>query len=126
MGIAIVQDNVEEEAETFSVMVGLPSQSIVGIDSNTRIVSVTIDDDDNSKPTVTVTTVPSPASVLGRGVVTLDGTSNDPKEDTLTYIWTTTPAKIGEFGDAKMEDTSVDGTRPPRRSPDRYLDPHRD
>ena len=87
-------------------MMGLPSQSIVGVDSDTRIVSVTIDDDDNSKPTVTVTTLPSPASVFGRGVVTLDGTSNDPKEDTLTYIWTTTPANIGEFGDAKMEDTT--------------------
>ena len=97
---------MDEEAETFSVMMGLPSQSIVGIDSNTRIVSVTIDDDDNSKPTVTVTTVPSPASVLGRGVVTLDGTSNDPKEDTLTYIWATTPANIGEFGDTMMEDTT--------------------
>ena len=106
VAIAIVQDNVEEEAETFSVMMGLPSQSIVGIDSNTRIVSVTIDDDDNSKPTVTVTTVPSLASVLGRGVVTLDGTSNDPKEDTLTYIWATTPANIGEFGDTMMEDTT--------------------
>ena len=106
VAIAIVQDNVEEEAETFSVMMGLPSQSIVGIDSNTRIVSVTIDDDDNSKPTVTVTTVPSPASVLGRGVVTLYGASSDSSEDTLTYIWTTTPANIGEFGDANMEDTN--------------------
>ena len=75
--IAIVQDNVYEEAETFNVMMGLPSQSIVGIDSDTRTVSVTIDDDDNSKPTVTVTTLPSPASVLGRGVVTLDGASSD-------------------------------------------------
>ena len=104
--IAIVQDNVSEESETFNVMMGLPSQSIVGIDSNTRTVSVTIDDDDNSKPTVTVTTLPSPANVLGRGVVTLDGASSDSNKDTLTYIWTTTPAKIGEFGDAKIEDTT--------------------
>ena len=104
--IAIVQDNVSEESETFNVMMGLPSQSIVGIDSNTRTVSVTIDNDDNSKPTVTVTTLPSPASVLGRGVVTLDGASSDSNEDPLTYIWTTTPTKIGEFGDAKMEDTT--------------------
>ena len=104
--IAIVQDNVEEEAATFSVMMGLPSQSIVGIDSNTRIVSVTIYDDDNSKPTVTVTTLPSPASVLGRGVVTLDGASSDSNKDTLTYIWTTYPPTIGEFGDARMEDTT--------------------
>ena len=104
--IPIVQDNVEEEAETFSVMMGLPSQSIVGIDPDTRIVSVTIDDDDNSKPTVTVTALPFPASVFGRGVVTLDGESSDSTEDTLTYIWTTTPAKIGEFGDDKMEDTT--------------------
>ena len=103
--ITILQDNVDEEAETFNVMMGLPGQSIVGIDPNTRIVSVTIDDDDNSKPAVTVTTLPSPASVLGRGLVTLDGASSDSSEDTLTYIWTTTPAKIGEFGDAKMEDT---------------------
>ena len=103
--IAIVQDNVYEEAETFNVMMGLPSQSIVGIDSDTRTVSITIYDDDNSKPTVTVTTLPSPASVLGRGVVTLDGASSDSSEDTLTYIWTTTPANIGEFGDANMEDT---------------------
>ena len=104
--ITIVQDNVDEEAETFNVMMGLPGQSIVGIDPNTRIVSVTIDDDDNSKPAVTVTTLPSPASVLGRGLVTLDGASSDSSEDPLTYIWTTTPAKIGEFGDAKMEDTT--------------------
>ena len=97
---------LDEEAETFSVMMGLPSQSIVGIDSNTRIVSVTIDDDDNSKPTVTIITLPSPASVLGRGVVTLDGASSDSTEDTLTYIWTTTPANIGEFGDTMMEDTT--------------------
>ena len=103
--IVIVPDNVDEEAETFNVMMGLPSQSIVRIDSNTRTVSVTIDDDDNSKPTVTVTTLPSPASVLGRGVVTLDGASGDSNEDTLTYLWSTTPAKIGEFGDANMEDT---------------------
>ena len=106
VGMAIVQDNVEEEAETFSVVMGLPSQSIVGVDSDTRIVSVTIDDDDNSKPTVTVTTLPSPASVLGRGVVTLDGASSDSNEATLTYLWTTTPAEIGEFGNAKMEDTT--------------------
>ncbi len=106
VGMAIVQDNVEEEAETFSVVMGLPSQSIVGVDSDTRIVSVTIDDDDNSKPTVTVTTLPSPASVLGRGVVTLDGASSDSNEATLTYLWTTTPAEIGEFGDDKMEDTT--------------------
>ena len=104
--IVIVPDNVDEEAETFNVMMGLPSQSIVRIDSNTRTVSVTIDDDDNSKPTVTVTTLPSPASVLGRGVVTLDGASGDSNEDTLTYLWSTTPAKIGEFGDAKKEDTT--------------------
>ena len=104
--IAIVQDNVAEEAETFNVMMGLPSQSIVGIDSDTRTVSVTINDDDNSKPTVTVTTLPSPARVLGRGVVTLYGASSDSNEDPLTYIWTTTPAKVGEFGDAKMEDTT--------------------
>ena len=106
VAITIVQDDVDEEAETFSVMMGLPSQSIVGIDSNTRIVSVTIDDDDNSKPTVTIITLPSPASVLGRGVVTLDGASSDSTEDTLTYIWTTTPANIGEFGDTMMEDTT--------------------
>ena len=104
--IGMLQDNVDEEAETFNVMMGLPSQSIVGIDSNTRTVSVTIDDDDNSKPTVTVATLPSPASVLGRGVVTLDGTSSDSNEDPLSYIWTTAPAKIGEFGNAKMEDTT--------------------
>ena len=104
--IAILQDNVDEEAETFNVMMGLPSQSIVGIDSNTRTVSVTINDDDNSKPTVTVTTLPSPASVLGREVVTLDGASSDSSEDPLTYIWTSTPANIGEFGDAMMEDTT--------------------
>ena len=104
--IVIVPDNVDEEAETFNVMMGLPSQSIVRIDSNTRTVSVTIDDDDNSKPTVTVTTLPSPASVLGRGVVTLDGASGDSNEDTLTYLWSTTPAKIGEFGDPKKEDTT--------------------
>ena len=104
--IAIVQDNVEEEAATFSVMMGLPSQSIVGIDSDTRTVSVTIDDDDNSKPTVTVTTLPSPASVLGRGVVTLDGASSNSSEGPPTYIWTTSPPTIGEFGDAKMEDTT--------------------
>ena len=104
--IAIVQDNLYEEAETFNVMMGLPSQSIVGIDSDTRTVSVTIEDDDNSKPTVTVTILPSPASVLGRGVVTLDGASSDSNEDPLTYIWTTTPAKIGGFGDAKKEDTT--------------------
>ena len=104
--IGMLQDNVDEEAETFSVMMGLPSQSIVGIDSNTRTVSVTIDDDDNSKPTVTVTTLPSPASVLGRGVVTLDGASSDSSEDPLTYIWTKAPANIGEFGDAMMEDTT--------------------
>ena len=104
--IGMLQDNVDEEAETFNVMMGLPSQSIVSVDSDTRIVSVTIDDDDNSKPTVTLTMLPSPASVLGRGVVTLDGDSSDPNEDTLTYIWTTTPAKIGEFGEAKMEDTT--------------------
>ena len=104
--IAIVQDDLYEEAETFNVMMGLPSQSIVGIDSDTRTVSVTIEDDDNSKPTVTVTTLPSPASVLGRGVVTLDGGSSDSSEDKLTYIWTTTPANIGEFGNAKMEDTT--------------------
>ena len=103
--ITILQDNVDEEAETFNVMMGLPGQSIVGVDSDTRTVSVTINDDDNSKPAVTVTTLPSPASVLGRGLVTLDGASSDSSEDTLTYIWTTTPAKIGEFGDAKMEDT---------------------
>ena len=116
--IAIVQDNVDEEAETFNVMMGLPSQSIVGIDSDTRTVSVTIDDDDNSKPTVTVTTLPSPASVLGRGVVTLDGASSDSNEDPLTYIWTTTPAKIGEFGDAKMEDTTWTAPAPwPRSRP---------
>ena len=106
VGIAIVHDNVDEEAETFNVMMGLPSQSIVGVDSDTRIVSVTIDDDDNSKPTVTVTTLPSPASVFGRGVVTLDGESSDSNEATLTYLWTTTPAEIGEFGDDKMEDTT--------------------
>ena len=106
VGIAIVQDDVDEEAETFDVMMGLPSQSIVGIDSDTRIVSVTINDDDNGKPIVTVTTLPSPASVLGRGVVTLDGASSDSTEDTLTYIWTTTPANIGEFGDTMMEDTT--------------------
>ena len=106
VGMAIVQDNVEEEAETLSVVMGLPSQSIVGVDSDTRIVSVTIDDDDNSKPTVTIITLPSPASVLGRGVVTLDGASSDSTEDTLTYIWTTTPANIGEFGDTMMEDTT--------------------
>ena len=106
VGIAIVQDDVDEEAETFDVMMGLPSQSIVGIDSDTRIVSVTINDDDNGKPIVTVTTLPSPASVLGRGVVTLDGASSDSTGDTLTYIWTTTPANIGEFGDDKMEDTT--------------------
>ena len=106
VGIAIVQDDVDEEAETFNVTMGLPSQSIVGIDSNTRIVSVTIDDDDNSKPTVTVATLPSPASVLGRGVVTLDGASSDSNEDPLSYNWTTAPAKIGEFGNAKMEDTT--------------------
>ena len=106
MDIAIVQDNLYEEAETFNVMMGLPSQSIVGIDSDTRTVSVTIEDDDNSKPTVTVTILPSPASVLGRGVVTLDGASSDSNEDPLTYIWTTTPAKIGGFGDAKKEDTT--------------------
>ena len=104
--IPIVQDNVDEEAETFSVMMGLPGQSIVGIDSDTRIVSVTIDDDDNSKPTVTVSTLPSPASVLGRGVVILDGASSDSNEDTLSYLWSTTPTKIGEFDDAKMEDTT--------------------
>ena len=104
--IVIVPDNVDEEAETFNVMMGLPSQSIVRIDSNTRTVSVTIDDDDNSKPTVTVTTLPSPASVLGRGVVTLDGASGDSNEDTLTYLWSMTPAKIGEFGDPKKEDTT--------------------
>ena len=104
--IAIVQDNVAEEAETFNVMMGLPSQSIVGIDSDTRTVSVTINDDDNSKPTVTVTTLPSPARVLGRGVVTLYGASSDSNEDPLTYIWTTTPGNIGEFGDAMMEDTT--------------------
>ena len=106
VGIAIVHDNVDEEAETFNVMMGLPSQSIVGVDSDTRIVSVTIDDDDNSKPTVTVTTLPSPASVFGRGVVTLDGESSDSNEATLTYLWATTPAEIGEFGDDKMEDTT--------------------
>ena len=106
VGIAIVQDDVDEEAETFDVMMGLPSQSIVDVDSDTRTVSVTIDDDDNGKPTVTVTTLPSPASVPGRGVVTLDGAPSDFSEDMLTYIWTTTPAKIGEFGDAKMEDTT--------------------
>ena len=106
VGIAIVQDNVDEEAETFNVMMGLPSQSIVGIDSDTRIVSVTINDDDNSKPTVTVTALPIPASVFGRGVVTLDGESSDSNEATLTYLWTTTPAEIGEFGDDKMEDTT--------------------
>ena len=104
--IAITHDTVDEEAETFDVMMGLPSQSIVGIDSNTRVVSVTIDDDDNSKPTVTVTTLPSPASMLGRGVVTLDGVSSDSSEDALTYFWTTTPVNIGEFGDARMEDTT--------------------
>ena len=104
--IPIVQDNVEEEAETFSVVMGLPSQSIVSVDSDTRIVSVTIDDNDNSKPTITVTTLPSPASVLGRGVVTLDGASSDSNEATLTYLWATTPAEIGEFGDDKMEDTT--------------------
>ena len=110
--IAIVQDDMAEEAETFSVMMGLPSQSIVGVDSDTRTVSVTIDDDDYSKPTVTVTTLPSPASVLGREVVTLDGASSDSKEDTLTYIWTTTPAKSGEFGDTKMEDTTWNAPAP--------------
>ena len=104
--IGMLQDNVDEEAETFNVMMGLPSQSIVGIDSNTRTVSVTINDDDNSKPTVTVTTLPSPASVLGREVVTLDGASSNSSEDPLTYIWTSTPANIGEFGDAMMEDTT--------------------
>ncbi len=104
--IMIVQDDVAEDAESFDVMMGLPSQSSVGIDSDTRIVSVLIDDDDNSKPTVTITTVPSPASVLGRGVVNLDGESSDSNNDTLTYIWSTTPAIIGEFGDANLEDTT--------------------
>ena len=106
VGIAILQDSVDEEAETFDVMMGLPSQSIVGVDSDTRIVSVTIDDDDNSKPTVTVATLPSPASVPGRGVVTLDGASSDSDGDTLTYIWTTNPARLGKFGNANMEDTT--------------------
>ena len=104
--IMLAQDDVEESAESFNVMMGQPSQSVVGIDSDTSIVSVLIDDDDNSKPTVTITTVPSPASVLGRGVVNLDGESSDSNNDTLTYIWSTTPAIIGEFGDANLEDTT--------------------
>ena len=104
--IMIVQDDVAEDAESFDVMMGLPSQSVVGIDADTSIVSVLIDDDDNSKPTVTITTVPSPANVLGRGVVDLDGESSDSNNDTLTYIWSTTPEIIGKFGDANLEDTT--------------------
>ena len=106
MDIMLAQDNVAEGAESFDVMMGLPSQSSVGIDSDTRIVSVFIDDDDNSKPTVTITTVPSPVNVLGRGVVNLDGESSDSNDDTLTYFWSTTPAIIGKFGDTNLEDTT--------------------
>ena len=86
-------------------MLGEPSRSVLELNSESKIVRVTIDDA-NSKPIVAVSTVPSPAIVLGRGVVVLNGTSSDSDNDSLTYAWTSTPENAGAFNEPANEDTT--------------------
>ena len=103
--VPILDDNLDEDDETFNVALSAASQSVVDIDPARKSVSVTINDQ-NSKPVVTVSTTPSSPKVVGRGVITLDGTSSDSDNDTLTYAWTASPAGIGTFGNAAIEDTT--------------------
>ena len=96
--ITILDDNLDEDEETFKVELGTASQGAVDTESEIKSVSVTINDGNNS-PEVTVSTTPSPPEVFGRGTVMLDGTSSDSDNDGLTYAWTTSPAGIGKFSD---------------------------
>ena len=56
----------------------------------------------NSAPKVSVT--PDLATVNGCNAVSLNGTSRDPENDTLSYLWTAS-ADIGHFADESSEDT---------------------
>ena len=56
----------------------------------------------NSAPKVSVT--PDLATVNGCNAVSLNGTSSDPENDTLSYFWTASP-DIGHFADESSEDT---------------------
>ena len=56
----------------------------------------------NSAPKVSVT--PDLATVNGCNAVSLNGTSSDPENDTLSYSWTASP-DIGHFADDSVEDT---------------------
>ena len=56
----------------------------------------------NSAPKVSVT--PDLATVNGCNAVSLNGTSRDPENDTLSYFWTAS-ADIGHFADESSEDT---------------------
>ena len=103
--IPILDDKLDEGAETFSVTMGTASQSVVDIDSESRSVVVTINGNNND-PKATVSTLPNHANIPGRGTVSLDGTSTDSDNDKLTYAWTSSPANTGTFGDATSEDTT--------------------
>ncbi len=103
--ISILDDDLDEDDETFDVELGTASQVAVDIDSGAGSVLVTINDE-NSKPVVTVFTTPSPPVVFGRGAISLDGTSSDSDGDTLTFSWTTSPENFGAFSNASSEDTT--------------------
>ena len=57
---------------------------------------------DNSAPRVSVS--PDLATVNGCNAVSLNGTSSDPENDTLSYSWTAS-VDIGHFADDSLEDT---------------------
>ena len=103
--IAILDDTMDEDEETFVVALGTPSVSVVGIDSEARSVSVTIEDQ-NSSPVVKIATAPNPPEVLGRGTINLDGTATDSDNDTLTFAWTTDPVDFGTFDSPASEDAT--------------------
>ena len=102
--IPILTDDLDEDAEAFSVALGAASLSVVDIDPENGNVSVTIKDQ-NSSPVVTISTTPSTPVVLGRGTISLDGTSSDSDDDTLTFSWATDPANLGTFDNSASEDS---------------------
>ncbi len=70
--------------------------------TSTATVSVTVPARGNTAPTASATT--STSTVLGGGVVSLDGTASDPQGDRLTYAWTSNGG--GTFANAAALDTT--------------------
>lgn len=82
ISVAIIDDDVEESNETFSIALTPISNSNLG--TNTQYTVTISDDDSNTAPTVTLT---ENREENTGATVTVTATASDTENDPLTYLW---------------------------------------